>query len=147
MRRRPVFGMTIAEVSRQTGIPTTTLRFYEKELPGLLPILKTRGGHRRYRPEDVAKIELVRRLTSREGVPLSQVRGVLTSRGDHEPLREDVRRLGELIDRQADSIAELAQRLDRLEEKLEVSGPSPGRRRRRWFRKGPPPSTRPPDRE
>lgn len=146
MRRRPVFGMTIAEVSRQTGIPTTTLRFYEKELPGLLQIFKTRGGHRRYRPEDVAKIELVRRLTSREGVPLSQVRGVLTSRGDHEPLREDVRRLEELLDRQADSIAELARRLDRLEETLAASGSSPTRRRR-WFRKGPPLSTRTPDRE
>ena len=134
MPRSRTFGVSIAEVSRQTGIPVTTLRFYEKELPGLLPIQKTRGGHRRYRPEDIAKVALVRRLTEQEGVTLAQVRAVLTSRGDHEPLREDVERLRELLSRQADSVEELARRLARLEERIENLLPSQTRRRG-WFRK------------
>jgi len=133
MGRPHVSGFTIAEVSRQTGIPATTLRFYERELPGLLPIRKTRGGHRRYRSEDVAKLDLVRRLTSQEGIALAQVRAVLTSRGDHEPLREEVQRLAELLSRQSDAVEELARRVARLEEKAQ--GLDPARRRRRgWFR-------------
>jgi len=134
MRRAETFGVSIAEVSRQTGIPVTTLRFYEKELPGLLPIRKTHGGHRRYRPEDIAKLALVRRLTAQEGVTLRQVRTVLTSRGDHEPVREEVERLNELLSRQADSVEDLARRLARLEERIENFLPSQTRRRG-WFRK------------
>jgi MerR family transcriptional regulator/heat shock protein HspR len=134
MGRAPIFGLTIAEVSRETGIPATTLRFYEKELPGLLPIRKTPGGHRRYGQEDVAKLALVRRLTSQEGVTLAQVRAVLTSRGDHEPLREQVERLAEKIARQADAIEDLSSRMARLEA---LQGQDPPRGQRRgWFRKG-----------
>ena len=126
-------GLTIADVSHQTGIPTTTLRFYEKELPGLLPIRKTRGGHRRYGAQDVARLALVRRLTSQEGVTLAQVRAVLTSRGDHEPLREEVARLAALLARQADAIESLTSRLARLEAAIgEQQAP---RSRRGWFRK------------
>src|SRR5215471_14982156 len=127
-------GLTIADVSRQTGIPTTTLRFYEKELPGLLPIRKTRGGHRRYGAQDVAKLALVRRLTSQEGVTLAQVRAVLTSRGDHEPLREEISRLAALVAEQADAIESLASRLARLETQA-GEGVASKAHRRGWFRK------------
>ena len=135
MARPGAVGLTIADVARQTGIPTTTLRFYEKELPGLLPIRKTRGGHRRYGPEDIARLTLVRRLTSQEGVTLAQVRAVLTSRGDHEPLREEVARLAALVAEQVDAIENLSARVARLETSAgegTASRPS----RRGWFRKG-----------
>jgi DNA-binding transcriptional MerR regulator len=126
--------LTIADVSRQTGIPTTTLRFYERELPGLLPIRKTRGGHRRYAPEDVARLALVRRLTSEEGVTLAQVRAVLTSRGDYEPVREEMARLAALVAQQADAIENLASRLARLETQT-GEGTASKAPRRGWFRK------------
>lgn len=134
MRDRSKFGWSIAEVSRRTGIPATTLRFYEKELPGLLPIHKTRGGHRRYSPSDVARLDLVRRLTTREGVTLAQVRAILTSRGDYEPLREEIERLGERLGRQSDAIEDLSRRVGRLEEKAEIRS-STRSRRRGWFRR------------
>ena len=134
MRDRSNFGWSIAEVSRRTGIPATTLRFYEKELPGLLPIHKTRGGHRRYGPSDVARLDLVRRLTTQEGVTLAQVRAILTSRGDYEPLREEIERLGERLGRQSDAIEDLSRRVGRLEEKLEIRGATRPRRRG-WFRR------------
>jgi len=134
MARPSAAGLTIADVSRRTGIPATTLRFYEKELPGLLPIRKTRGGHRRYAPEDVNRLALVRRLTSEEGVTLAQVRAVLTSRGDHEPLREEVARLAALVAEQADAIESLASRLARLETQA-GEGVASKAHRRGWFRK------------
>jgi len=134
MRDRPTFGWSIAEVSRRTGIPATTLRFYEKELPGLLPIRKTRGGHRRYDSSDVAKLDLVRRLTTQEGVTLAQVRMILTSRGDFEPLREEIERLSEQLGRQSDALEELSRRIARLEARVESQEPSHPRRRS-WFRR------------
>ena len=87
--------LSISAVSRRTGIPVSTLRFYEKELPGLFHIRKTRGGHRRYGEEDVARFVTVRRLTESEGLGLADVRRVLMSRGDAEALRVEVDRVRE----------------------------------------------------
>jgi len=131
MRRPAVSGLSIAEVARQTGIPVTTLRFYEKELPGLLPIRKTQGGHRRYRAEDVARLAAVRRLTETEGLKLSDVRRVMTSRGDAEPLREEVDRLRQILRRQSESVDEIFHRLSRLEGRI---GELEVRAKRKWFK-------------
>jgi MerR family copper efflux transcriptional regulator len=123
--------MSITDVSRQTGIPVTTLRFYEKELPGLLPLRKTRGGHRRYRPEDVVRLSAIRRLTETQGLKLSDVRRVMASRGDSEPLREELDRLREILRRQSEGIDELLHRLSRLEARV---GELDARQKRKWFK-------------
>jgi DNA-binding transcriptional MerR regulator len=70
---------TIAEVSRATGIPVTTLRFYERELPELLRIQKTDGGHRRYFGEDIRRLTAIRRLTEEAGLRLSELRAIFRS--------------------------------------------------------------------
>ena len=133
MRRAQTFGLTIAEVSRQTGIPVTTLRFYEKELTGLLPLRRTRGGHRRYRPEDVARLAAVRKLTDSEGMKLADVRRVLSSRGDFEPLKDQLDRLREILSQESGRIDELLHRLSRLEERLTELERRPPRPRK-WFK-------------
>ncbi len=133
MRRAQTFGLTIAEVSRQTGIPVTTLRFYEKELAGLLPLRRTRGGHRRYRPEDVARLAAVRKLTDSEGMKLADVRRVLSSRGDFEPLKDQLDRLREILSQESGRIDELLHRISRLEERLTQLEGRPTRPRK-WFR-------------
>ena len=92
MEREPA-TLSISEVSRRTGIPVSTLRFYERELSGLFHIRKTAGGHRRYSEADVARFATVRRLSESGGLGLSEVRRAVRSRGDEEPLREEVERL------------------------------------------------------
>ena len=124
-------GLKIAEVSRKTGIPITTLRFYERELPGLFPIAKTRGGHRRYGEREVDRFAAVRRLTQ-EGVRLSEMRRVLMSRGENEALREEVDLLLEVREAETRSFGDILRRLSALEERigrLEAAPP-----RRGWFR-------------
>jgi DNA-binding transcriptional MerR regulator len=123
--------LSISEVARRTGIPITTLRFYEQSLSGLFGGRKTPGGHRRYDEVDVARFVTVRRLTTSEGVRLADVRRVLLSRGEQEPLREEVDRLLESRTAAAASLEQLQRRLDDLEARvaaLEASG-----RRRRWL--------------
>jgi DNA-binding transcriptional MerR regulator len=122
--------LRIAEVSRSTGIPITTLRFYEKELPGLFPIRKTRGGHRRYEGRDVRRFEAVRRLT-REGVRLAEVRRVMMSRGESDALRDDVDLLLDVHQTGTRVLDDVTRRLEELEARivrLETSAP-----RRRWL--------------
>ncbi len=131
MRGSALTGLTIAQVSRQTGIPITTLRFYEKELPGLLPLSKTPGGHRRYRAEDVARLAAVRRLTEDKSVRLADVRRIMTSRGDAEALRAEVDRALEILRRQSEHLDEVRHDLSRLAARVAELEARP---RRGWFK-------------
>jgi MerR family transcriptional regulator, thiopeptide resistance regulator len=123
---------SIGAVARQTGIPVTTLRFYERELPGLFPIEKTRGGHRRYDLRDVSRFATVRSLTA-TGLPLSEVKRALSGRGENENLTRALERLAERLDGEALARGELEQRVEAIEgrlQKLEGRPPRPG-----WFGK------------
>ncbi|HEY7864161.1 MAG TPA: MerR family transcriptional regulator [Thermoanaerobaculia bacterium] len=123
--------LTISALSRRTGIPVTTLRFYERELPGLFRVRTTPGGHRRYTDAEADRFGMVRRLSS-EGMGLREIRGILRSAGDAQVLREIVEaadeRLEDALRRLAAAEARLGTaeaRLDRLER---GGGP-----RRGWF--------------
>ena len=105
-------------------------------MPGLFLIRKTTGGHRRYTDEDVDRFSTIRRLTETEALPLAQVRRVISSRGDHEPLREEIVRLRSAREEDGWTLAELARRVAALEEKVGALGPAPPRGRR-WFGKKP----------
>jgi DNA-binding transcriptional MerR regulator len=130
-RTRGPATLSISEVARRTAIPITTLRFYEQALPGLFGGRKTPGGHRRYDDVDVARFVTVRRLTTAEGVRLADVRRVLSSRGEQEPVREEVDRL--IASRTADaaSLEQLERRLADLEARVSILEAAP--RRRRWL--------------
>ncbi|MBC3537708.1 MerR family transcriptional regulator [Megasphaera hominis] len=63
---------TIQEVSRMTGIPTTTLRYYDKE--GLLPFLERKpSGYRVFHDIDIASLQIVECL-KRTGMPIADIR-------------------------------------------------------------------------
>jgi DNA-binding transcriptional MerR regulator len=125
-------GVSIGEVARRTGIPVTTLRFYERELPGLFPLRKTRGGHRRYDARDVSRFATVRSLTE-DGLPLAELKGALRSRGDHEALREAFDRLVETQQAAGRTVEQLSRRIEALETRLrELESRAP---RKGWFGK------------
>ncbi len=124
--------LSISAVSKRTGIPVTTLRFYERELPGLFHIRKTPGGHRRYGESDVERFSTVRRLTETEGLGLAEVRRAVLSRGQSEALREEVDRLVETKNLEAAAVEALARRIAGLEARVAAleSGPP---KKRRWL--------------
>ena len=129
---RPAATLTISQVARRTGIPVTTLRFYERELSGLFRVAKTAGGHRRYSEADVARFSTVRRLTEAEGLRFSEVRGVLASRGEPDLLAEEVDRLARAGAIGIETLHSLERRVEALEKRLaSIEGdPAP---RRRWL--------------
>ncbi|MPQ26603.1 MerR family transcriptional regulator [Bacillus paralicheniformis] len=75
-------GYSIKEVAEKVGLPTHTLRYYEKE--GLLPFIKSDGnGNRIFEEKDLSWLELVICLRKTD-IALSELREIvnLTKEGD-----------------------------------------------------------------
>lgn len=62
-----VAGLTVAATARRLGVAPPTLRTWARRY-GLGPTAHVAGSHRRYGPDDIARLELMHRLTL-EGVP------------------------------------------------------------------------------
>jgi DNA-binding transcriptional MerR regulator len=135
----PTARLTISEVHRRTGIPVTTLRFYEKELPDFFHVEKTTGGHRRYTETSVAQFQAVRRMVEQEGMRLGQLRDRLTPAGDANDLRRHVDLLLAVQDAMTEQLDELRARVKAIEAELSMikgDGASRGTsssKKRRWF--------------
>ena len=63
--------MTIGEISEKTGLPESTLRYYE--MKGLLRVARDGGGRRDYGEGDIAWIQFLLRLKE-TGMPLREIR-------------------------------------------------------------------------
>ena len=68
---------SIAEVSRLTGLPAHTLRYYEQQFPVLLGVERSRGGHRIYRKHHLDTISRIIRLLKDEKVSIRRARELL----------------------------------------------------------------------
>ena len=66
--------MQISELARQTGVPATTLRFYETA--GLLSARRSTAGYRLYGPEAVERLEFVG-TAKRLGLSLEEIAALL----------------------------------------------------------------------
>ncbi|MDX6237053.1 MAG: hypothetical protein QOG10_1868, partial [Kribbellaceae bacterium] len=73
--------MWIAELSRRTGVPVATIKYYLRE--GLLPSGEAVGATRsRYDETHVRQLRLIRALVEVGGLSLSRVRDVLAEVGE-----------------------------------------------------------------
>jgi MerR family transcriptional regulator, redox-sensitive transcriptional activator SoxR len=66
--------LSIGEVAERAGVRTSALRYYEAE--GLLPAVARVGGRRRYAPEAVERLALIR-FCQALGFSLAEVRAIL----------------------------------------------------------------------
>lgn len=62
--------MTIGEMAKQTNLPESTLRYYEKK--GLLKVERDGNGRRVYAESDMEWIQFIRRLKE-TGMPLKDI--------------------------------------------------------------------------
>ena len=65
---------SISQVNAVTGVPKSTIRFWEKEFKEFLVPLRTAGNQRRYDRHGVEIIESINRLVNIEGYTLVGVR-------------------------------------------------------------------------
>ena len=67
---------TIQQISLNLDIPKSTLRFWEKELEGIIDPLRTLGGQRRYTAEHITILEQIKGLRD-SGKSLSEIKSYL----------------------------------------------------------------------
>ncbi len=109
---------TIKQVSQMTGIPATTLRYYDKE--GLLPFLvRKESGYRVFKETDITMLQIIECLKD-SGMPIQDIKrfSKLTMQGD-DSLEE---RLQFFIERKKvveQQMAELQKTLDVVNHKVE----------------------------
>ncbi|EGZ4395801.1 MerR family transcriptional regulator [Salmonella enterica subsp. enterica serovar Javiana] len=70
-------GWPIGTVAKMLGIPTGTLRTWERRY-GLGPSERTQGGHRRYTDLDVARVQVMQGLVA-EGASVSSAARIALS--------------------------------------------------------------------
>ncbi len=63
IEQRPV---SISVASYLTGVESHTLRYWEREFSEFLRPIRSAGGQRRYRPEDIEVIREIKRLLKEE---------------------------------------------------------------------------------
>ncbi len=72
-RRHPT-AVGIGTASRLTDVEVHTIRYWEEEFRGLLEPVRTEGGQRRYRAEDILTLHRVRTLLRDEGFTIPGAR-------------------------------------------------------------------------
>ena len=80
MEKSPEAFRTIREVAEAMDLPQHVLRFWETRFPQIRP-LKRAGGRRYYRPEDVERLKLIRRLLYDEGYTIKGVQKLFKEQG------------------------------------------------------------------
>src|SRR5579864_8919406 len=80
MEKSPEAFRTIREVADSMDLPQHVLRFWETRFPQIRP-LKRAGGRRYYRPEDIERLRLIRRLLYDEGYTIKGVQKLFKEQG------------------------------------------------------------------
>jgi MerR family transcriptional regulator/heat shock protein HspR len=117
-RRRERRGFTISVAAEIVRVHQQTLRHYERL--GLVEPLRGKGEIRYYTPEDIERVQQIRRLVDELGVNLAGVEVILNMRQQMERMRRDhestiqslqdehegeVRRLKEIIKRMQGAVS------------------------------------------
>jgi DNA-binding transcriptional MerR regulator len=80
MEKSPEAFRTISEVATSMELPQHVLRFWETRFPQIRP-LKRAGGRRYYRPDDVERLRLIKRLLYDEGYTIKGVQKLFKEQG------------------------------------------------------------------
>lgn len=80
MEKSPEAFRTIREVADAMALPQHVLRFWETRFPQIRPV-KRAGGRRYYRPEDIERLRLIKRLLYEEGYAIKGVQKLFKEQG------------------------------------------------------------------
>ena len=75
---------SIGQVNAITGIPKTTIRFWEKEFSSFLVPLRSSGNQRRYDSKAVETLKMIDQLVNDEGYTLEGARRKLQVQNNEE---------------------------------------------------------------
>lgn len=109
--------MRIGELSRATGTPVETIRYYERE--GLVAApARSEGNYRDYRDDDVERLAFIRHCRALD-MALPEIRELLRRRDDPDP-EADCGDVNALLDAHIGHVAERIRELRALERQLKA---------------------------
>lgn len=120
-------AMRIGELSRQAGLATSTLRYYE-DAGLLVPASRTETGYRLFGEEALGRLSFIKRARAL-GLTIREVRDLiegplLTAEGDRDRLRHLVAHKLEETDRRLEELGRLRGQLETLYVRL-LRAPAP----------------------
>src|SRR5277367_6256953 len=80
IEKGPEAYRTISEVADAMDLPQHVLRFWETRFPQIRP-LKRAGGRRYYRPDDIERLRIIKRLLYDEGYTIKGVQKLFKEQG------------------------------------------------------------------
>jgi DNA-binding transcriptional MerR regulator len=80
--------LSIGDVSRFLGIPTHTLRYWEKEFCNYLSPNRTEGKQRRYTDKDMDSIREIKKMLKEDGYSIAGAKKLLSMRAQKPVLPE-----------------------------------------------------------
>src|ERR1700754_4416674 len=80
IEKSPEAYRTIREGAGSLDLPQHVLRFWETRFPQIRP-LKRAGGRRYYRPDDIERLRLIKRLLYEEGYTIKGVQKLFKEQG------------------------------------------------------------------
>jgi DNA-binding transcriptional MerR regulator len=93
---------SISQVNALTGVPKSTIRFWEKEFQDYLTPLRTAGNQRRYDTTMVTMIETINQLVSQEGYTLEGARRKMIEKFEPTPDSKPQKQMDELAQTMSD---------------------------------------------
>jgi DNA-binding transcriptional MerR regulator len=69
--------MSIQEVSDRTGLPKSTLRYWEKEFNGIISPERTPGGQRRYRQSHIGLFQKIK-MFKQDGKSIQEIKHLVS---------------------------------------------------------------------
>ena len=82
---------TIAEVAEELGVATHVLRFWETKFPQIKP-MKSSGGRRYYRPDDVELVKRIRDFLYEKRYTIEGVQKLFKEKGIKAILGEEIQK-------------------------------------------------------
>src|SRR6202453_5435840 len=80
MEKSPEAYRTIREVAASLDLPQHVLRFWETRFPQIRPLQRA-GGRRYYRPDDIERLRIIKRLLYDEGYTIKGVQKLFKEQG------------------------------------------------------------------
>lgn len=103
----------IKQVSLQTGLPASTIRYYDQQFEDFLDLKRGSGRRRLFTKDSVDRLLVVHRLLKEDGLSLRQARKAVLENGSKDPL---LGRPNEEIDQLRREVDDLRRQFNELRE-------------------------------
>ncbi len=106
----------IKEVVQKTGLPASTIRYYDQQFSEFLDVKRGAGRRRMFTPQAVERLLAVQRMLKEEGLSLRQVRQALGGQGTLANPPGGLAECQAEISRLKRKVADLERKVDELKE-------------------------------